>query len=282
MSLTLEIIFNDSTPASQHQLGPGESVTLGRSPTATISVPNAPYLSGLHCSIENIADGCLIRDLKSTNGTFVDGIRVQEVVIRPGQLILAGSVTIFPFVSEDAVDASKLHVLLRLFSLLDASLFCLVDAACSREILDLIRQATEERQCLYDGNSAHELEAYAPYLIELPRGSALLKILLSRGWGKGWASYFTSRANFKELRHHFRRFIFVNLENSGEVYFRFYDPRVLRVFLPTCNAQDVVEFFGPVDSWILEGEPPVQSITISQQNGHLNKVDRVILGKNPS
>jgi hypothetical protein len=37
--------------------------------------------------------------------------------------------------------------------------------------------------------------------------------------------------------------------------FRFYDPRVLRIFLPTCNAQEVFQFFGPVvNSYLAEND----------------------------
>ena len=46
----------------------------------------------------------------------------------------------------------------------------------------------------------------------------------------------------------------VNSEETGEeVYFRFYDPRVLRVFLPTCSVRQKAELFGEIRSFLLEG-----------------------------
>lgn len=40
------------------------------------------------------------------------------------------------------------------------------------------------------------------------------------------------------------------------LYFRYYDPRVLRVYLSTCNAQDTGVLFGPVSRYAMEGEEP--------------------------
>ena len=36
--------------------------------------------------------------------------------------------------------------------------------------------------------------------------------------------------------------------------FRFYDPRVLRVYLPTCTGDEAEEFFGPVPEILAESE----------------------------
>jgi len=44
---------------------------------------------------------------------------------------------------------------------------------------------------------------------------------------------------------------------NKKVLFRFYDPRVLRVFLPTCTSKEVLEFFGPITRYVLEGEEPI-------------------------
>ena len=33
-------------------------------------------------------------------------------------------------------------------------------------------------------------------------------------------------------------------------------PRVLRVYLPTCNAKETEQFFGPIEHYLVEGETP--------------------------
>ena len=47
----------------------------------------------------------------------------------------------------------------------------------------------------------------------------------------------------------------VKRERDGrEMYFRFYDPRVLGAFLPTCSAEQIRQMFGPVSSYLVEAE----------------------------
>jgi hypothetical protein len=40
------------------------------------------------------------------------------------------------------------------------------------------------------------------------------------------------------------------------IFFRYYDPRVLRVYLPTCNAEEIRSVFGPISAYIAEDEDP--------------------------
>ena len=44
---------------------------------------------------------------------------------------------------------------------------------------------------------------------------------------------------------------------EGEnLYFRYYDPRVLRIYLPTCNQEEMATLFGPVTAYLLEDKDP--------------------------
>jgi hypothetical protein len=95
-------------------------------------------------------------------------------------------------------------------------------------------------QSLYDGYSALEFENFAPYLLRLPPNSELLEILVAEGWGKSWGIYLTCSKPFAEVRKHH--------------YFRFYDPRVLRAFLPTCNPAETQSILGPVRWFFAEHE----------------------------
>jgi hypothetical protein len=42
----------------------------------------------------------------------------------------------------------------------------------------------------------------------------------------------------------------------GAPFFRYYDPRVMRIYLPTCNAGELRTLFGPVGLYVMEGEDP--------------------------
>jgi hypothetical protein len=63
---------------------------------------------------------------------------------------------------------------------------------------------------------------------------------------KHWGIFLTSRADLRSLRNHFRRFLMVLDPDGRKLYFRYYDPRVLRVYLPTCNAEEREIVYGDV------------------------------------
>ena len=67
---------------------------VGRDPNCDFPVVH-PTISGVHCEIEVTADGVLLRDCGSTNGTFLNGDPVKEVWLMRGQEIRLGDVELF-------------------------------------------------------------------------------------------------------------------------------------------------------------------------------------------
>ncbi|MCE9574863.1 MAG: sigma 54-interacting transcriptional regulator [Deltaproteobacteria bacterium] len=63
---------------------------IGSSVDADVIVED-PTVSRIHCEFEIGPDGLTLRDLGSTNGTYVGGAAVKEVVVAPGALITLGS-----------------------------------------------------------------------------------------------------------------------------------------------------------------------------------------------
>jgi transcriptional regulator with GAF, ATPase, and Fis domain len=55
-------------------------------------VLNEETVSRVHCEILRDAKGHLLRDLNSTNGTFLDGAEIREAYIRAGSVITVGTV----------------------------------------------------------------------------------------------------------------------------------------------------------------------------------------------
>jgi pSer/pThr/pTyr-binding forkhead associated (FHA) protein len=73
----------------------GESVLIGRaSERAQFAVPHDNKMSGVHFAVECGPAGCRVIDKKSTNGTFLNGTRIQETVLANGDEIKSGQ-TIF-------------------------------------------------------------------------------------------------------------------------------------------------------------------------------------------
>ncbi|MCK6526217.1 FHA domain-containing protein [Myxococcota bacterium] len=69
----------------------GGRLRIGRRPENELSLPD-PRISGRHATVYYAASGEFrIRDRGSRNGTFLNGSRVQEYVVRDGDLIQVGS-----------------------------------------------------------------------------------------------------------------------------------------------------------------------------------------------
>jgi len=65
----------------------------GRSPENELHLPE-PSVSGFHCELHVSEQSILVKDLDSTNGTFIDGQRVQEALLQPGQVLQRGFVAL--------------------------------------------------------------------------------------------------------------------------------------------------------------------------------------------
>jgi pSer/pThr/pTyr-binding forkhead associated (FHA) protein len=64
---------------------------IGRSPDCDFQIAH-DTVSSLHCELVLSDGGVILRDLESTNGTFVEGRRVREVKLVDGQTIRVGDV----------------------------------------------------------------------------------------------------------------------------------------------------------------------------------------------
>jgi hypothetical protein len=76
------------------------SNVIGRSPDTDFSLSH-PTISTMHCEMVLSDSGVILRDLESTNGTFVNGQQVREVMLSPGQMVRLGDVEL----SVESVEA---------------------------------------------------------------------------------------------------------------------------------------------------------------------------------
>jgi uncharacterized protein DUF4123/FHA domain-containing protein len=230
-------------------------------------------MSSLHFSLGWDGAHCRISDLNSRNGILVNGQAVGATVVRDGDSIVAGETVFLIRVEPDppitvASSASALASPVvattpqdRLLPLMRRDLqplFAILDAARDIRILALLVHYKEECQSLYEGVEGAKLAQVAPYLVRLVPESKLLEALVKEGWGKSWGVYFTCAGDFQEIRRHLRHFLQVKLPDGEQVYFRFYDPRVMRIFLPTCIPEEATHFFGSIKRYVMEGEEPDQ------------------------
>ncbi len=333
MRLVLEI-RKGSRAGQRIVVEPDQTARVGRRSDAEFAFPGDAGISGLHFAIDCTGGAWHIQDLKSTNGTWLNGKRVSDAVLHEGDEIKAGEARFAVHIDRDEQrlgagqrvpdrppagpvaaaalppatqvgvaapvtapstpaerDSGKPPAELspqdRLLGMLRKDfqpLYAILDAARSPDIYKFLVEARDdvrksqreaqraepafqppgkgtldagaEYESLYEGRPKAELVHFAPYLVRLLPESKLLEALVSRGWGKSWGVYLTSSAPFREVRRHLRQFLMVKLPDGKQVYFRFYDPRVLRVYLPTCTREEGNEFFGPVKYHLTEDEKP--------------------------
>jgi hypothetical protein len=66
-------------------------LTVGRAVNNDVSMPDDEYASGRHARFEPRRDGIWVEDIGSTNGTFVNGIRLtRERRLTPGDVVRVG------------------------------------------------------------------------------------------------------------------------------------------------------------------------------------------------
>jgi hypothetical protein len=104
------------------------------------------------------------------------------------------------------------------------------------------------------GEISYDLAEAAPYLVHLTRDAAFTRWLLEQGWGRSFGIFAWTRADMETLRRHFRRLLQVKNEKGKTLYFRYYDPRVLRLYLPTCTPEEIKVVFGPLGRLLVEDE----------------------------
>ena len=151
------------------------------------------------------------------------------------------------------------------------STYALLDGASIPELRQILHALKPEHECLYIGALSDDMAEVAPYLVQLEPEAAFTKTVLEQGWGKHWGVFVAAEAGLRDLRQHFRRFLTVYDPDGKALLFRYYDPRVLRSYLPTCNAEEIGKMFGPVKAFFAEAEKPGVLLRFEQNAGQLVK-----------
>lgn len=255
----------------------GESRRIGRQHPSDVRVADDPMLSNQHFSVECDGNVCLLRDLGSRFGTLLNGKPIGEAAalrdgdeIRAGRttfaVALAGDLRATPNLPADAtaetpkpaahiaaaepLSDQRRAVLDHLKKL--AELHVILDAAREATVIDRMKASGETFASLYEGDEGEELSAYGPWLVRLSTDKPFLEELVRDGWGKSWGVYLACDRPFPEVRRHLRQFLLAKLPDGRQVCFRYYDPRVLRTYLPTCSAEELAKFCGPVERYLAE------------------------------
>ncbi len=108
MSVVLEV-NGGSFSGRKVSVAPGAAVLVGRAPDrAQFAVPHDNLMSGVHFAIECGSNGCRVIDKGSTNGTSLNGKKIQEAVLANGDEIKSGqTIFVVRIVSDDQLAASS-------------------------------------------------------------------------------------------------------------------------------------------------------------------------------
>lgn len=251
-------------------LAPGQALRLGRAERdhhpgrIDLVIPHDAQLSTEHLELTWDGARCHLRDLDSAKGTWLQGERVTAAEVTNGAWIRAGDTHLMVYFEahtppRTAAPAPVEERMTALATLQRAcatgGLFAVVDAARGGRPLRLLREAVDEHRSLYDGVKGEALAHCAPYLVALRSDSGLLERLVREGWGARWGIFLACARPFVEVRRHLRRFLLIEDDETAQrYYFRFYDPRTLRLFLPTCTPRQRHDFFGELAAFWAEGE----------------------------
>jgi hypothetical protein len=68
-----------------------DKTTIGRVEDNSIQIPD-PSVSSHHCEVLRRGGTVVVRDLNSTNGTYINGLPITESDIKPGQILRLGQI----------------------------------------------------------------------------------------------------------------------------------------------------------------------------------------------
>ena len=147
-----------------------------------------------------------------------------------------------------------------------AALYLLLDTASDESVMEHLAAASEPFAVLGPGKKNPELVPCSPVLVHCDEGTTLVDWFAREAWGGNHGVALTSPCELEQLAEHLDALLTVNLEGRGRLFFRLYDPRILRTYLPTCTEAEVAHFFGPVKRFLVE--PPGGTTILDFHRNH--------------
>jgi hypothetical protein len=278
----------------------GTILRVGRTSKSDYAIPEDSYLSSLHFAVEFDGTRTRLRDLGSSNGTFLNGSKISEEILEEGDSVTAGGST-FRFHVDHApvllaetqqhggllMHTAPTPVMSVAQTRLDRAPLAAGTAPArtgySRGQIVLLNALYGTGESVFavmdaarDSRIPAFLEASGELFIPLdPSGrsqvfvaqpgaeSRLLDVLIKDGWGHGWCSYFTGPIRMEDACAQLTGYVRLFTHDGRPVTFRFWDPRVLRALAPQMPPEEAGAFFGPFTRLIFEGEKPEIAIELS-------------------
>ncbi len=150
--------------------------------------------------------------------------------------------------------------------------FVVLDGALIPDLQMKIYETRPPNYCLMRGELKPDMAEVAPYVVQLIAGAPFTDWVLG-DFGKNWGIFVQSLHSIKEMRRHFRALLTIYDETGKPMLFRFYDPRVIGKFLPTCSGDELKTFFGKVDKFFAEDEKTKKMTAFRLENDELKQTE---------
>ncbi len=175
--------------------------------------------------------------------------------------------------SEDDMKAKAADHLLSALTetALGTRLFCMIDSARNPyTIPHLVMALTRAADCLFSGNAKQELGDQTAWVADVTDDRATLEALLDEGYGKGMLSFAFSALDLRAFITHLKKFTKIRDAKGTEHFFRFYDPKVMRQYVPVFNETQHKAFFAGLTSAMFEDtRDPAKLIRFWSERGSL-------------
>lgn len=152
-------------------------------------------------------------------------------------------------------------------------LFCVLDGASVPTLPKKLFETNPPNFCLLGDNPEPDVLYAAPFLVHLAPEGEFTNYVLTEGYGNHWGIFFHTRHSITEMRGHFGALLNVYDEQARPLLFRYYDPRVLRRFLPTCNSAELKTFFGKVETFFAEDAENRSLLSFRLQDNALKQTE---------
>jgi len=86
----------------------GSPASIGRDRDADLCLDEC-HVSRQHCELQRVDGGVVVRDMDSKNGTYVNGLKVSEAVLKPGDKLTVGVISFivdYPACGQTAADGA--------------------------------------------------------------------------------------------------------------------------------------------------------------------------------
>ncbi|MFD1747604.1 DUF4123 domain-containing protein [Rhizobium helianthi] len=147
-------------------------------------------------------------------------------------------------------------------------LYAVIDASRSPMTIPAALQAmTDKVACLYRGQALEEFGDDTAWVAAINLDESVLDWLIDNGFGKRWSIFLRSSLQLADIVRHLRKFTVIQDDQGTTHFFRFYDPRTLRQYLPVFTTEQRTAFFRGVHTWYCENDVRPNELLKFSTNG---------------